>query len=102
MEAVGFIRLRISQSNGKDDLPLLFILGRHQEECWSSCSVPAGRSHPCEFQSATGTALPLVMQRGLGRGCLCFVKYTFQLGFCGKSEAKKIYLKLFIVRNFLQ
>lgn len=26
--------------------PSLFILGRLQDECWSSCSVPAGRSHP--------------------------------------------------------
>lgn len=34
---------------------MLFILGKQQEECRSSCSIPAGRSHPCEFQSATGT-----------------------------------------------
>lgn len=58
----------ISQSKGKDDLSMLFILGRQQEECRSSCSIPAGRSHPCEFQSATATTLPL-LTRG-GSGCI--------------------------------
>lgn len=36
----------ISDSEGKMTFPWLFILGRHQEECRSSCSIPAGRSDP--------------------------------------------------------
>lgn len=63
-ETVGSNRPCISRSKGKDDLSLLFILGRQQEECQSSCSNPAGRSHPCEFQSATGMTLPLLTQGG--------------------------------------
>lgn len=54
--------LVLVRAKGKDDLSLLFILGRQQEECRSSCSIPTGRSHPCEFQSATATTLPLLTQ----------------------------------------
>lgn len=38
--------LVLVRAKGKMTFPLLFILGRQQEECRSSCSIPAGRSHP--------------------------------------------------------
>ena len=60
------IGLVLVRAKGKMTFLLLFILGRQQEECRSSCSIPAGRSHPCEFQSATATTLPVLTQGGFG------------------------------------
>lgn len=74
LETVFLIGLVLVRAKGKMTFSLLCILGKQQEECWSSCSIPAGRSHPCEFQSATGTTVPALMQRGLeGVRALCSV-----------------------------
>lgn len=57
----------ISDSEGKMTFPWLFILGRHQEECRSSCSIPAGRSDP------VNSRLPLQqlsLRSGKGSGCI--------------------------------
>lgn len=40
------VGLLLVTAKGKMTFPSLFILGRHQEECRSSCSIPAGRSDP--------------------------------------------------------
>lgn len=61
------IGLVLIRAKGKMTFPCCLFLGRQQEECRSSCSIPAGRSHPCEFQPATGTTLPLLTQ---GFGCI--------------------------------
>ncbi|MED6285281.1 hypothetical protein CHARACLAT_027734 [Characodon lateralis] len=34
----------------------------YRKKCWSSCSSPAGRSHPCEFQPSL-EALPSLRLR---------------------------------------
>lgn len=46
------IGVTLIRANGKLTFPCCLFLGRHQEECSSSCSIPAGG-----FQWATGTTL---------------------------------------------
>lgn len=57
------VGLLLVTAKGKMTFPSLFILGRHQKECRSSCSIPAGRSDPAS--SASAATLPLLRQ-GLG------------------------------------
>lgn len=40
------VGLLLVTAKGKMTFLSVFILGRHQKECWSSCSFPVGRSEP--------------------------------------------------------